>query len=65
MNTQCKLQICAGIGAVSALPLIYLGLKMGGTGVPWLGVVLFGLSMMVTPVLRVMPSPSHARNDDV
>ncbi len=56
MNTLTKLQVVAGIAAVIALPLMYFGLHNGSTAMPWLGLVLFLLAMLVTPVLRVLPS---------
>ena len=65
MNTQTKLQVCAGLGAVIALPIIYFGLGAGGTFLPWLGLALFGASMMVTPLLRVLPSSFDEDRDDV
>lgn len=65
MNTQTKLQVCAGLGAVIALPIIYFGLNSDGRLLPWLGIALFGASMMVTPLLRVLPSSLYEDRDDV
>lgn len=56
MNNSTKLQVVAGIAAVIALPLMYFGLQNGSTAMPWLGIALFLLAMLVTPTLRVLPS---------
>ena len=56
MNNTVKLQVIAGVTAVIALPLMYLGLHNGSTTMPWLGITLFLLAMLVTPALRVLPS---------
>ena len=65
MQFQTKLQVCAGIGAVTALPIIYSGLSSDGRFLPWLGIALFGTSMMVMPLLRVLPSSFYEDRDDV
>lgn len=54
MNIETKLQICAGVGAVIALPLIYIGLKQDLSGLAGLGLAVFGASMLVTPILRLL-----------
>ena len=56
MNTTTKLQVVAGIFAVVALPLLYFGLHEGSTTLPWLGLTLFLIAMMITPLLRILPS---------
>lgn len=56
MNIMTKLQVVAGITAVIALPLMYFGLQNGSTAMPWIGITLFLLAMLVTPALRVLPS---------
>lgn len=58
MNWETKLQICAGLGAVLALPLLYIGLKQDTAALAVLGLAVFGASMLVTPVLRLLPTPS-------
>lgn len=56
MNLVTKLQILAGLMAVIALPLMYSGLHNGSVTVPWLGIVLFLMAMLVTPILRILPA---------
>ncbi len=55
MNIRTKLQICAGVGAVIALPLLYVGFKQDVAALAALGLAVFGASMLVTPVLRLLP----------
>ncbi len=54
MNMETKLQICAGVGAVIALPLLYIGLKQDVVALAGTGLVIFGASMLVTPILRLL-----------
>lgn len=56
MNTLIKMQVIAGFTAVIALPIMYLGLHNGSTVLPWLGIALFLLAMLVTPAVRILPS---------
>lgn len=61
MNIETKLQICAGAGAIVALPLMYVGLHNGTTALAGAGLALFFLSMLVTPILRLRPTPAADR----
>lgn len=63
MNTLTKLQVAAGITAVIALPLIYFGLNNGSTALPWTGIVLFLMAMLVTPTARILPSARINREE--
>lgn len=56
MNTLTKLQVAAGLAAVIALPMIYFGLHNGSAALPWTGIMLFLLAMLVTPTVRILPS---------
>lgn len=56
MNTLTKLQVVAGLTAVIALPMIYYGLHNGSAALPWTGIALFLMAMMVTPTVRILPS---------
>lgn len=55
MRLDTKLQVVAGIGSVVALPLLYWGLKDHATTVAEVGLAIFAASMLVTPLLRLMP----------
>ncbi|MEO9148676.1 MAG: hypothetical protein ABI212_04765 [Burkholderiaceae bacterium] len=55
MRLDTKLQVLAGIGAVVALPLLYVGLKGGITALSEVGLAIFAASMLVTPALRLIP----------
>ena len=56
MNTLTKLQVVAGLTAVIALPMIYLGLHNGNATLPWLGITLFLMAMLVPPTARILPA---------
>ncbi len=58
MNRQIKLQILAGVGSVATLPLLYVGLKQDILVLTVLGLAVFTLSMLVMPVLRLLPDTS-------
>lgn len=55
MRLEVKLQIIAGIGAILSLPMIYIGLTAGGGSLALLGLGIFVASMLVTPVLKLLP----------
>jgi hypothetical protein len=56
MNMTTRLQVIAGVASVIALPVIYFGLRAGGTSAPVYGLALFFCAMTITPLLRVLPT---------
>ncbi len=49
--------IIAGLAALAAVPLIYMGLQ-SGSAMLTVGFALFAGSMLITPVMRVCAKPA-------
>ncbi len=53
MSKQTMWLIFAGLAALTAVPLIYLGLQSNSSAYIFTGFGLFTLGMIVTPVMRL------------
>lgn len=54
MSKQMMWLIFAGVTALIAVPLMYIGLQGGHEGLTTAGFGLFTLGMMVTPAMKLM-----------
>lgn len=55
MPKSLLLQVCASVGSLLGIILVYAGLKQDVGPLADVGLILFGASLLVTPVLRLLP----------
>lgn len=56
MSKETMWMIIASIAPLVAVTLIYIGLQDGGTALAMLGLLIFALGMLITPVMWLLPS---------
>jgi len=55
MSKTLILQVCASVGSLLGIALVYVGLSQNLDTLAALALVLFAVSLLVTPALRLMP----------
>lgn len=55
MSKTLILQVCASVGALLGIALVYVGLSQNLDTLVMLAFVLFAVSLLVTPALRLVP----------
>ena len=56
MSKLLMLQVCASIGALVGVALVYVGLTQDSQVLAGIAFVVFAGSLLLTPLLRVLPS---------
>lgn len=59
MSTMLKLQIVASLGALCSIALLYVALKQEADPLAIVALVFFGVSLMVTPALKLLRVADH------
>lgn len=55
MSKTLILQVCASVGALLGIALVYVGLSQDLDTLATVALVLFAVSLLVTPALRLVP----------